>query len=165
MDESIRLPSSGCQAFAPFRPASGSPPALPVGWLISPTQQLSSDGRPVPFQVPGSCRTVIPSAPGLPLLALSRFNACLQFSRLQTSSINCSSLAGLFVFLCASPRAFRSLLEGRSGLHPFSSIKANCSWFFCRFPLASRAAYSPLPSTPCGDRLGLHHSRDYYARC
>src|ERR1700722_5759901 len=33
----------------------------------------------------------------LPLLALTRFNACLQFSRSQTSSINCSAIAGLSV--------------------------------------------------------------------
>ena len=30
------------------------------------------------------------------------------------------------------------------------------SWFFCRLWLMSRAAYLPLPSTPCEDRLGLH---------
>ena len=39
----------------------------------------------------------MPSTPGLPLLALTRFNACLQFSRSQTSSINCSAMAGLSV--------------------------------------------------------------------
>ena len=46
-----------------------------------------------------------------------------------------------------------------------SSIKASTSWFFRRLSLMSRAAYLPLPSTPCGDRLGLHPSPDYYARC
>src|SRR5207247_3641472 len=37
----------------------------------------------------------MPSTPGLPLLALTRANACLQFSRSQTSSINRSPMAGL----------------------------------------------------------------------
>ena len=37
----------------------------------------------------------MPSTPGLPLLALTRANACLQFSRSQTSSINGSPMAGL----------------------------------------------------------------------
>lgn len=39
------------------------------------------------------------------------------------------------------------------------------SWLFCRLSFMSCAAYSPLPSTPCGDRSGLHHFRDYYALC
>ena len=39
-----------------------------------------------------------------------------------------------------------------------SAVKANSSWFFCRLSLMSRAAYSSLPLTPCGDRSGLRHS-------
>src|ERR1035438_8179736 len=86
----------------------------------------------------------MPSTPGLPLLALTRFNARLQFSRSQTSSINCSAMAGLSV-----PRfpADDSVPSWR----PFeasplsSSMKANTSWFFCRLSPMSRAAYSPLP--------------------
>ncbi len=32
-----------------------------------------------------------------------------------------------------------------------------------RLSLSLSAIYPPLPSTPCGDRSGLHHLRDYYA--
>jgi hypothetical protein len=39
-----------------------------------------------------------------------------------------------------------------------SSVKASLLWFFCRLSLRSRAAYSPLPLTPCGDRSGLRLS-------
>src|SRR5215472_9053847 len=92
----------------------------------------------------GNCWTVIPSTPALPLLALTRFNACLQFSRSQTSSINCSVMAGLSV-----PRSPTndSIPSGRHfGASPLSSSrKANTSWFFCRLSSMSRAAYSPLP--------------------
>src|SRR6185312_1666288 len=47
----------------------------------------------------------------------------------------------------------------------YSSAKANMSWFSCRLSLMSRAAYLPLPSTPCEVRLGLHPLPGYYARC
>src|SRR3974377_520688 len=97
------------------------------------------------FRYPGSWCTVIPSTPGLPLLALTRRNACLQFSRSQTSSINPSvTIAGLSVVRFAvddsvpSPAAFGASLLLSAG-------KANSSWFFCRLSLMSRAAYSPLP--------------------
>src|SRR2546430_13359913 len=42
------------------------------------------------FRCPDNSSTVIPSMPGLPLLAFTRRSACLQFSRSQTSSIHCS---------------------------------------------------------------------------
>jgi len=106
----------------------------------------------------------MPSTPGLPLLALTRANACLQFSRPQTSSINCSPMAGLSVSRFAVSVSVPSLESiGASPL--LSSMKANTSWFFCRLSLMSRVAYSPLPSTPCGDRLDLHPLPDYYVRC
>ena len=38
---------------------------------------------------------------------------------------------------------------------PLVIVKASSSWFFCRFPLMSRAAYSPLPLIPYGNRSGL----------
>ena len=38
-------------------------------------------------------------------------------------------------------------------------VKANSSWLFCRLSPMSHAAYLPLPSTPCGDRLGLQRMR------
>src|SRR6266849_3977556 len=96
------------------------------------------------FRNSANCWTVIPSTPALPLLALTRFNACLQFSRPQTSSINCSAMAGLSI-----PRfpADDSVPSWRPfGASPlYSSIKANTSWFFCRPSSMSRAVYSPLP--------------------
>ena len=60
---------------------------------------------------------------------------------------------------------------------PFPSVaKASSSWIFCRFSLMRRASYSPLRSTPCGDRSGLRRgesirpsdrlvSATYYAAC
>ena len=85
--------------------------------------------------------------PAVPLLALTRANACLQFSRSQTSSINCSSMAGLSVpRFPASDSVPSPDTLGASLL--LSSRKANTSWFFCRLSLMSRAAYLPLPSTP-----------------
>src|ERR1035441_826324 len=96
------------------------------------------------FRYSGNCGTVIPSTPALPLFALTRFNACLQFSRPQTSSINCSAIAGLSIPRCP---ADDSVPSGRPfGASPLSSsMKANSSWFFCRLSPMSRAAYSPLP--------------------
>src|ERR1051325_1033155 len=96
------------------------------------------------FRYSGNCWTVIPSTPALPLLALTRFNACLQFSRSQTSSINCSPMAGLSVPRFPADDSVPSLKAvGASLLR--SSIKANTSWVFCRLSPMSRAAYSPLP--------------------
>src|SRR4051794_39722 len=96
------------------------------------------------FRYPGRSWTVMPSTPGLPLLALTRFNACLQFSRPQTSSINCSAMAGLSVPRFPSDDSVPSL-EAVGASLLLSSIKANTSWFFCRLSSMSRAAYSPLP--------------------
>jgi hypothetical protein len=96
------------------------------------------------FRYSGNCWTVIPSTPALPLLALTRANACLQFSRPQTSSINCSAIAGLSVPRFPADDSVPSLEAIGASLLP-SSMKANCSWFFCRLSSMSRAAYSPLP--------------------
>src|SRR5208282_701478 len=104
---------------------------------------------------PGSSWTVMPSTPGLPLLALTRFNARLQFSCSQTPSINGSPRAELSVLhFAASDSVPPPDTLGASLL--LSSAKASTSWFFCRLSLMSCAAYSPLPLTPCGDRSGLH---------
>src|SRR5437879_10457877 len=116
------------------------------------------------FRNSGNSWTVIPSPPGLPLLALTRANACLQFSRSQTSSINCSPIARLSVPRFAASDSVPSAdTLGASLL--LSSVKANSSWFFCRLSLMSCAAYWPLPSPPCGDRSGLQHLRAYYTLC
>src|SRR6516225_23576 len=97
----------------------------------------------------------MPSTPGLPLFALTRANACLQFSRSQTSSINCSPMAGLSALRFAVSDSVPSR-EAVGASLLLSSRKASTSWFFCRLSLMSCAAYSPLPLTPCGDRSGLH---------
>src|SRR5271166_4207325 len=116
------------------------------------------------FRNSGNSLTVIPSTPELPLLALTRANACLQFSRSQTSSINRSPMARLSVPCFATSDSVPPARPfGASPL--YSSSKANTSWFFCRLSLMSCAAYSPFPSTPCGDRSGLHRRHDYYALC
>jgi hypothetical protein len=86
----------------------------------------------------------MPSTPGLPLFALTRFNARLQFSRSQTSSINDSVRAGFSVpRFAADDSVPGGMIFGASPLA--SSPQANASWFFCRLSSMSRAAYSPLP--------------------
>jgi hypothetical protein len=91
-------------------------------------------------------------------------SACLQFSRPQTSSINCSPIARLSV-----PRFPRGdsvpPVDTLGASLLLSCMKANISWFFCRLSLISCAAYLPFPLTPCGDRSGLQHLRAYYALC
>src|SRR5271170_5768002 len=110
------------------------------------------------FRNSGNSLTVIPSTPELPLLALTRANACLQFSRSQTSSINCSPIARLYVPRFATTVSVPSAdTIGASLL--LSSVKANISWFFCRLSLMSCAAYLPFPLAPCGDRSDLQHLR------
>src|SRR2546427_8375852 len=99
------------------------------------------------FRNSGNSWTVIPSTPGLPLLALTRANACLQFSRSQTSSINCSPIARLSVPRFAASDSVPSADSLGASLL-LSSVKANISWFFCRLSLMSCAAYLPFPLTP-----------------
>ena len=99
------------------------------------------------FRYSGNCWTVIPSIPALPLLALTRANACLQFLRSQTSSINCSLLAGLSASRFATNDSVPSA-ESLGASLLLISVKASSSWFFCRLSLMSCAAYLPLPLTP-----------------
>src|SRR6267378_1245409 len=96
------------------------------------------------FRYPGNFSTVIPSTPGLPLLPLTRRNACLQFSCSQTSSISCSVIAGLSALRFAASDSVPFAAAFGASLLP-SAGKANTSWFFCRLSLMSRATYSPLP--------------------
>src|SRR5438874_12916049 len=90
----------------------------------------------------------MPSIPGLPLLAFTRRNACWQFSRPQTSSINCSAPAGLSVshFAVNDSVPFRGALG--ASLRP-SAVKASaiCSWFF--FHLSCIEASLLLDATGC----------------
>ena len=101
----------------------------------------------------------MPSMPGLPLLAFTRFKARTQLSYAQTSSISCCAIAGLsdtrFAVSISDPP------QGAVGasLRP-SSPKASRSWLFCRLPLIE--SHRLLAAS---FRLGLHRSRGYYARC
>src|SRR5215469_5473830 len=102
------------------------------------------------FRYSGSSSTVIPSIPGFPLFALTRFIACQQFSHSQTSSINFSvPLVGLSVprfavnASCSRSGAFRASLFG-------SGRKASSNWGSCRFSFIELRC---LLATP--HRLGL----------
>jgi hypothetical protein len=87
----------------------------------------------------------MPSTPGLPPFALTRFSASLRFSRSHTSSIRRSVPAGLSIpRSAASDSVPRSTAVGASPL--LSAAKASSSWSFCRLSLTSRGLYSPLLS-------------------
>ena len=88
--------------------------------------------------------------PVLPLLDFTRFKACKQLFRSQTSSISCPSLpAGLSDMRFAVGVSVPSREALGASLRPFSS-KASFSWFCCRLPpIESRC----LLTTSC--RLGL----------
>src|SRR5690242_17941014 len=111
--------------------------------LISSAQQLFPYGWPVLFRNSGSSRTVVPSTPALPLLALTRASACLQFYRSQPSTINCLPIARLSVPRFTTGDSVPSSNRFGASLLP-SSAKANTSWFFCRLSLMSCAAYLPF---------------------
>jgi hypothetical protein len=106
--------------------------------------------NPCCFRYSESSSTVIPSTPGLPLFALTRCNACLQFSSSQTSSISRSLPARLsdlrFAISVSVPC---SAALGASLLLSAGKASTSCSGrFFCRHPLMSRAAYLPFPLFP-----------------
>src|SRR5262252_5633115 len=87
----------------------------------------------------------MPSIPGLPLFALTRANACLQFSHSQIYSINRSELAGLSVLCFAADDSVPRRELSRASLLPVSGkASACCSWFFCRWSSLSRTAYLSL---------------------
>src|SRR5258708_19977924 len=89
----------------------------------------------------------MPSIPALPLLAFTRRKACWQFSRPQTSSISCSSPAGLSVSHFAVNDSVPSRGALGASLLP-SPVKASaiCSWFFCRLSLIE---FCVLLAAPC----------------
>src|SRR5438874_3480424 len=99
------------------------------------------------FRYSGNSSTVIPSTPGLPLLALTRCKACLQFSSSQTSSMSRSVPARLSVLRFATSVSVPfSVVFGASLLPSTGKASTSCSGrFFCRCPLMSRAAYLPFP--------------------
>jgi hypothetical protein len=107
----------------------------------------------------------MPSTPGLPLLALTRFNARLQFSRSQTSSINDSVMAGFSV-----PRfaADDSVPAGSIfGASPLSSSPPGQLELVFLPPVVheSRCLLAAPLTLLTEDRLGLRQFPAYFARC
>src|SRR3984885_9199286 len=104
--------------------------------------------------MPGSCRTVIPSTPGAPLLRTTARNAASMFSGSQTASIRYAVDAGFsgsdVAVTTSASRAIRRGASPRPGVG-----KSNSSWDGGRFVVMRRPSYLPFPSTPCGDRSGL----------
>src|SRR5579864_8341948 len=113
----------------------------------------------------------MPSIPGLPLLAFTRRNARRQFPRPQTSSISCSSLAGLSVSHFAVNDSVPSRGALGASLLP-SPVKASniCSWFFCRlsfiescvllaapYCLCLRPHLHTMPSAYSHPTIGMNH--------
>ena len=88
----------------------------------------------------------MPSIPALPLLAFTRRKARRQFSRPQTSSINCSAPAGLSLSQFAVNDSVPSPGALGASLLP-SSVKASniCSRFFCRLSLIESGVLSASP--------------------
>src|ERR1700756_1028408 len=85
----------------------------------------------------------MPSTPGAPLFAFTRFNACFRFSLSQTSSITRPQADGLSGSGFAAPgSAPRSAAIGASPLPPLSRTRC----VFCCAPMSSSPAYSPLLS-------------------
>jgi hypothetical protein len=89
----------------------------------------------------------MPSLPGLPLLVFTRRKARFRFSLSQTSSINCSVPAGLWVSQFAVSDSVPSRRGFGASLLP-STVKAStiCSWFFCRLSLIESCR---LLAAPC----------------
>src|SRR6266508_2057657 len=96
-----------------------------------------------PFRYPGNWSTVIPSTPGPPSLARTRFNASIRFSRSHTSSITRWFSAGLSASLPATGVPVPSCPSKQASLAP-ANQKASCFWFFCRLPLMRFESYLPL---------------------
>ena len=93
----------------------------------------------------------MPSVPGLPRLALTRFKARKQLSRSQTASITCSAGAGLSTLRFAVDDSVPPRRAFGASLLP-SPVKAStiCSRFFCRLsPIESRELLAaPFPFGP-----------------
>ena len=143
----------------------------PPAWVCRPAVQVAVDrfhSATVPGLLasaalgsPAARPTFMPSIPGLPLFDFHSPQGPQQVL----------PFADLFHHLLWDSRAFtRAFRRERfvpsrraigASLLP-SSVKASniCSWFFCRLsPIESRR----LLAAPF--RLGLPHSREYYARC
>src|SRR5215510_12654416 len=89
--------------------------------------------------------TVIPSTPGLPLLAFTCCNAAFRFSRSHTSSINRFVLAGFSCPFVALDDSISSLPASRAS--PVSTEeKSSSNWMFCCSSSLRLMAYWPLLS-------------------
>src|ERR1019366_9394300 len=111
----------------------------------------------------------MPSIPGLPLLALTRCKARLRFSLSQTSSIRCSSIAGLSVAIkrrssgtvclvsgsCSSARIFAPRF--------FQTTPHNVA-FALRYPFSSTRMGRGLPPPSC-QTCSAHNKRAQPAGC
>src|ERR1700720_3840341 len=104
--------------------------------------------------MPGSCRTVTPSTPGVPLLRTTARNAASMLSGSQIASIRYvvdAGLSGSDVAAITSTSRTAGL-----GASPLPGIgKSNVNWNGGRGVVMRRPSYLPSPSTPCGDRSGL----------
>jgi len=104
------------------------------------------------FRCPDNFSTVIPSMPGLPLLAFTRRNACLQFSRSQTPFIHCS-VAGLSAVRFANSDSVPpSKAVGAAPL--LSSGKARRYWLFCRLSVVESRRVLIAPFIPLRGPFG-----------
>src|SRR5712664_5027521 len=81
------------------------------------------------------------------LFRSTRLYACQQFLRSQTSSINCSWLAGRSVSHFAVNDSVPSREAFGVSLLP-SSVKASTSWFFCRLSLIESCVLLVAPCLP-----------------
>src|ERR1700731_5008091 len=104
------------------------------------------------FRCPDRSSTVLPSMPGLPLLAFTRRSACLQFSRSQTSSIHCS-VVGLSALRFANSDSVPS--SKAIGAAPLlSSGKARRYWLFCRLSVVESRRVLIAPFIPLRGPFG-----------
>src|SRR5215831_950541 len=98
--------------------------------------------------------TVIPSTPGLPLLAFTCFNAAFRLSRSHTSSISQFVLAGLSRPFVTPDDSVSSLPASRASLVS-AEEKSSSIWIFCCLSSLRLMAYRPLLLV----RAFGHHSR------
>ena len=134
--------------------------------LVSPAQQLLPNNWPSALSgIPGNCWTVIPSTPGLPLLALTRCNACLTFSRSHHLLHHSSVPAGLSVLRFAvsdsvpSPPGLGASLLGAGGKATF-----HLPVFLPLAAHESRSLTCPFLYSPSSVRAFPDPS-EYYALC
>jgi hypothetical protein len=136
---------SGYPACVPRHPVSGFPPASPVAVGRFHSRAVPGFRASVASGSPEVSQLPYHRFPGLPLFALTRAHACLQFSAWQISSLSWSELAGLSVSCFANLDSVPRRELSRASLFPVSGKASHCcSGFFCRLSSLSRTAYSSL---------------------